>query len=1078
MPRGQSSGTSRRLAVTTAAVVLLSYAGAICAQTGTFTASAVVFAPTGTNDSQAQNVDITVTNASAITSISIPLAFIGQPEFTLVDQGGCKFDGVTVNSAGTICHMLVRFHPASAGKRNASLLISDAIGNKTSIGLSGVGYYPQVAITPAAAKIVAGLGPGNSVFSGDGDTAFLAGISAPQGITADSFGNVYFADTGNNLVRMLDAFGNITTVAGGGTMTGVTADGGPATAASLSRPTWLETDAAGNLYISDSGNNVVRLVMMSTSRVITTVAGNYSAGLSNGTSATTAQLKNPQGLALDAAGNLFIVDAGNSVIRRVDAVTALITTVAGAGTPGFNAAPTAALSAQFKSPTALAIDTAGNLFVSDTGNHAVREISNGSVSVVAGTGAAGNSGDGAAATSADLGSPAGVAVSPGGDVYLVDTQYGIVRKVQASDGVIETVAGMAKDAGSYTSGVQPSTNLRMNLPIGLAFDPWENLYLTDTGNNVVREISPSPGDLAFAAQAVGNKSGSLTLKIANIGNAPMGLVSIAAANTATSNNYALANSSTEACGVSLAVGTHCSYDVTFAPLASGFVPGEIDVTHVSNNPNFNTAEPVYLSGGLMTALSISPGTLDPVVAGQAINLPVTITGGFGAITTDLEGVLPNGLTASTNGTTITLSGSPSQVGTFSFTVFATDILGDTATNTYSLIVLPAVITTTITETMHLTDTPNELPGLQLAVTEAMHLSDTATELPSLTVTVVESLHLADAPTLLPTVVLNIIETIQAADGPLLLPPAILAVTEAIQVNDGLSEVPAVYLPINEVIGVTDSMNDLPSVTLAITEAILVSDAVSNTVGKLPQTITAPSIPDHLYGDGLFTVDAVSSAGLPVTITVKSGKAVVTNGSIDLSGAGAVTLVFAQAGDANTFAAKSVEATFNVVAAVASVTVVNASRVFETTNPALTYRVTGLVHGDTAEALLGIPALSTSAVLNSPAGTYPIAVAIGTISTPNYSVSLVPGALTIIGHIAQVITFGVIPNTPSTITTLTLTAHSTSGLPITYVVTGPATLTRNQLRITGAGTVSVIATQSGNATFDAATSVQRTFTVTP
>jgi sugar lactone lactonase YvrE len=1079
MQRGASAGTIRLLARVAAAFALMSHVVAGSAQTATFTAAPILFPPAGDNSGQVLSVNVKVNAASAIRSISIPLPFGDSPEFFVVDQGGCVEDGTTVNAAGTTCSLLVRFHPRRAGRRNATLLITDGAGVSTAIPISGIGYYPQIAVIPSAIKVVAGQGPGTAALAGDGEAAILASLNAPQGIAVDSFSNVYFADTGNNVVRMLDAFGNITTIAGGGTTAGAAADGGAATAALLNQPTWLAVDAAGNLYIAESGSHVIRRVAMSSTRTITTVAGSYAQGSSgDGATATAAMLNNPQGIAVDGFGNLYIADSGNHRIRQVDPVTGNISAYAGDGNTGFNASSVAALSAQFSSLGGLALDASNNLFIADTGNHAIRGISDGNVTVVAGTGTAGSAGDGGAAIAATLQAPMGLAISPAGDIYIADRVAGTLRKVQAFDGTIETVAGISGKTGSFTPGVRPSTSLQMTTPTGIAFDPQANLFLSETNNNVIRELQPSPSELNFAAQSVGNTSAPASFKIENIGNTPLTLGNVTATDSTTSSNFTLAASTTNACASTLSAGAHCTYNVSFAPTVTGFLAGEFDITYQSNNPNFNSTAPVIVTGGVLSDLAINPASLSPVVQNHATSIEIDATGGVGAVTFDVEGSLPPGMTWSASGARLTLTGTPTQAGAYNLTVFATDALGDAATRTYALQILPAIIAVTVTESVNTADSATVLPSLSVTVTESIHTADALTETPSLAVTVTEAIHVTDMDTDAPEVYLPVVETIHVSDGLNNLPSVTLAVTEAVHVSDGINDLPGFVLNVTEAVHVTDGITPAAGAVLNVTETITVIDDVSSSATKASQTIDPQTIPTHTYGDATFTVNAKSSSGLPVAVALESGPATLTGTSVSLTGAGTVKLLFTQAGNANYDPAPSVERTFTVSPATATVTAGNASRAYETANPAFTFTLGGLVHGDTAAVVSGAPALSTTAVMNSPAGSYPITATQGTLASPNYTFTFVPGTLTVTGHVAQTITFLAIPGVPLAISPLTLTAHSSSGLTVTYTVTGPATLAKSKLTITGSGTVTVTASQPGNATFDPAPTVTRTFQVTP
>ena len=233
---------------------------------------------------------------------------------------------------------------------------------------SKLGIVRRVDATTGATTIVAGIDvPG---MSGDGGPATSAQLRDPNGVAADAAGDLFIADSSNNRVRRVDATtGMITTVAGSGTA-GISGDGGPATSAQLDNPTGVAVDAAGDLFIADSSNNKVRRVDATTG-MITTVAGNGTAGSAgDGGPATGAQLNAPHSVALDAAGNLLIVDTGNASVRRVDATTGMITAVAGVtgrqgGATGDGGPAT---SAHFFTPIAVAVDQAGDLFIADAGS--------------------------------------------------------------------------------------------------------------------------------------------------------------------------------------------------------------------------------------------------------------------------------------------------------------------------------------------------------------------------------------------------------------------------------------------------------------------------------------------------------------------------------------------------------------------------------------------------------------------------------------------------------------------------------------------------------------------------------------
>ena len=255
----------------------------------------------------------------------------------------------------------------------------------------------------------------------------------------------------------------ITTVAGGGV-----GDGGPATNAPIAHPAGVAVDASGNLYIADSENHRVRKV--DTSGIITTVAGNGTAGYSgDGGPATNASLRAPNGVAVDASGNLYIADSANSRIRKVD-TSGIITTVAGPGTPGYD----------------VAVDASGNLYIAELGNHRIRKVDTlGVITTVAGNGTAGYSGDGEPATNASLGYPLGVALDISGNLYIAQSYNNRIRKVDTS-GIITTVAG--NGTYGYSGDGGPATNASLRAPSDVAVDASGNLYIADSANHCIRKV--------------------------------------------------------------------------------------------------------------------------------------------------------------------------------------------------------------------------------------------------------------------------------------------------------------------------------------------------------------------------------------------------------------------------------------------------------------------------------------------------------------------------------------------------------------------------------------------------------------
>ena len=320
---------------------------------------------------------------------------------------------------------------------------------------------------------VAGNGVGS--FGGDGGPATIANIKSAYGVAFDSVGNMYVADSGNNRVRKLDTNGTITTVAGNGGTT-FSGDGVIATNTSVWRPSGVTVDAAGNLYVADYNN---RIRKVDTNGYISTVAGGGTGG--DGGPATSASLNNPTGIALDGVGNLYIADRGNNRVRRVD-TSGNINAFAGTNSAGFAGDGGLATYAKLSSPTAVATDAAGNVFIADSVNNRVREVNvSGIITTFAGTNVSGFAGDGGAATNARLNNPTGVAVDISGDVFVLDASNNRIRMID-TNGSITTVAGSGNP--SYGGDGGAATNAGLFGPQGVALDVSGNLYIGDNGNRV------------------------------------------------------------------------------------------------------------------------------------------------------------------------------------------------------------------------------------------------------------------------------------------------------------------------------------------------------------------------------------------------------------------------------------------------------------------------------------------------------------------------------------------------------------------------------------------------------------------
>ena len=542
----------------------------------------------------------------------------------------------TPNNDGTQdCIVPVTFTPSKPGYDTATLTIQATTGGVTSYLLTGTGMASAVAIDPGNLTLVP------------------ATTKGAQNVASDASGNLYIADTANNRVLFYSVTtGATTTFAGTGTA-GYTGDGSAASAATLKGPTAVAIDTTGSVYIADTGNNVIRKVTVT--GVISKFAGGASAvcsaatdTLGNGCPASQATLSAPSGLAADKLGNVYISDTGNNLIRQVN-VLGYISNFAGGATASTVCATAAdtqgdscsANQAFFSGPTALAYDETGSsILVADTGDNIVRSISIPNVitfgtantvlfspvTLIAGNGQAGNSVDASqTATKSQLSAPRGVSVDAARNVYIADTGNSAVRLVSSANGNISTIAGLL---GASGTGNLPGSaaDVQLNAPTSVAVTPSGLLYIADAGNNRVLADNRSQVSYNFGRLSPQTSSPTLTFTETNIGTSTATFATPASVNTGDTADFAFTVPTTNGCvnGFVLASGANCVVQGSFSPVAIAPYTAtytESGIAGIVSTPTITLTG----TGALFTKTTSVATQSGTAQYGQATTLGVTVT---------------------------------------------------------------------------------------------------------------------------------------------------------------------------------------------------------------------------------------------------------------------------------------------------------------------------------------------------------------------------------------------------------------------------------------------------------------------
>ena len=386
----------------------------------------------------------------------------------LITSNAC---GTTVQP-GASCDVAVAFAPKTrSGLRSASLAVGAASTTAANVSLSGTAL-------PSLGLLAGNLGgPGNRDGTGAG-----ARFNQPVSVAGDGAGNLYVAEYTNQTIRkVVIATGAVTTLAGASGQHGAT--DGIGSAALFAGPSAIASDGAGNLYVADPGNEAIRKIVIATGLVSTFVGGQR--GSANG-SGTAAQFRSPYGIASDGAGNLYVADSDNDTIRKIVIATRAVTTVAGSATQTGSTDGTGA-AARFYEPNSIASDGAGNLYVSDSGNYTIRRIviATRAVTTLAGLAGVVGASDGTG-TGASFGSLEGLASDGAGNLYAADQLNNNIRKIAIATGAVTTFAGSASESGA-ADGRGPAA--RFFRPNGVASDGAGNLFVADSFNNAIRKIA-------------------------------------------------------------------------------------------------------------------------------------------------------------------------------------------------------------------------------------------------------------------------------------------------------------------------------------------------------------------------------------------------------------------------------------------------------------------------------------------------------------------------------------------------------------------------------------------------------------
>ncbi len=888
--------------------------------------------------------------------------------FQYLDQGitGLEFKALSPDTNPSLCTtgahpstetctLDVTFTPQFPGTRYGAVEVLDNSGNILATAyVSGTGSGPVAVVSPGGLSAV--VGGGSTAPTTTPIAPASAYLKQPGQAAVDASGNMYIADTLNNLIEKVSAStGQLTVVAGGGSTLPSTTPMA-ATSARLSEPYSVAVDGAGNLYITDYSPDRLIEKVTTSGQIVLVAGGGSTSPSTTPIAATNARFSGPVIVAVDGAGNLYITDYLGARVDMVTASTGQIVVLAGGGSTVPSTTPVAATSAQLDQPLGLALDGSGNVYFSEAARNLVEKVtvSTGQLVVVAGGGSTAPSTTPVAATSAALSMPWGLALDAAGNLYVTDFGNNLVEKVTASTSQLVAVAGGGGTAPSTASIA--ATSVAVTNPETATLDGAGNLYIADSGNNLIEKVTASATGFTFPTATdtgtTDSADGPRTVTVSNNGNSALTIPPpTTGTNPSLATGFVLANSSscpqldTSSTDSTLAEGTSCTYAVEFMPTEGGTDSGSLTLT--DNSLAVPSTQTVALTGnGVQTTDNTSTlvgASPNPVTAGQ----PVTITAAVsdttnagtvptGSVTfTDTVGstmVSLNGGTAvMLSSGTATVSATLSGIGVHTITANYAGVSNRFAAGTATTSVTVAAATSTLSFAPIATKTYGN-PPFTVSATSASSGAVTYAVVSGPATISGNVVTLTGAGTVT-------LSASQAASGNYAAATATTSFTVTAEVST-LSFAPIAaqtYGSMSITVSASSASNgavtyavvsgpatisgNVVTLTGAGTVTLSASQAASGnyaaatattsfTVAAMTPMLSFAPIAAQTYGSAPFTVSATSASSGAVTYAVVSGPATISGNVVTLTGAGTVTLSASQAATGN-YAAATATTSFTV-----------------------------------------------------------------------------------------------------------------------------------------------------------------------